>query len=213
MKKKIFFSYTDNESEANVKLIQTIKLHFSRLSNNADLLFNEQQFALQADESTVASLLTEADCKVHLLSVNYANEEKYMNQLKMSVEKGNTTFPILLSSFFWDEDSIIEKVEEKILPAKDKPLEVQPNINLALTQIVQEVAGRGLGLKVNRREGRSYFVALAVIVLALGCIATVWSFIFLGAALAVLTFLMFLCIVFIVLIRLWKPTSISLFKF
>lgn len=213
MKKKIFFSYTDNEPIENAKLIQTVKLHFSRLNNEAELLFNEQQFALQADEGRLISLLDEADCKVHLLSVHYANEEKCMNQLNASVEHTENTFPILLSSFYWDNHSPFEKIESRILPAKDKPLEMEPNINLAMTHIVKEVASKGLGLQKAGTDGRKYYFILAFIVLILGIAATVWSYLMLGMILALLTLFMFLCIATVVMLRVWNPTSISLFKF
>ena len=213
MKKKIFFSYTDNEPVENVKLIQSVKLHFSRLNADAELIFNEQQFTMQADENKLIAILDESDCKVHLLSVNYANEEKCMNQLNASVAHTENTFPILLSSFYWDNNSPFEKIEEKILPAKDKPLETEPNINTALTQIVKLVASEGLGLKNSGTDGRRYYIILALIVFILGFGATIWSYLYLGLMLALLTLFMFLCIVTVVMLRIWNPTSISLFKF
>lgn len=213
MKKKIFFSYTENEPAENAKLIQTLKLHFSRLNSEAELYFNEQQFAMQADESKLMSMLQESDCKVHLLSVQYANEEKCMNQLNASVDDVNKAFPILLSSFYWDNNSPIEKIESRILPAKDKPLEMEPNINAALTQIVKEVAVKGLGLKKAGSDGRRYYFILALIVLVFGLTAAVWAYLMLGLTLALLALFMFLCIASIVMLRVWNPTSISLFKF
>lgn len=213
MKKKIFFSYTDNEPIENVKLIQAVKLHFSRLSASADLLFNEQQFAMQADESKWVSLLRESECKVHLLSVNYANEEKCMKQLECSIEQKKATFPVLLSAFYWDNHSPIDAIEPYILPGKDKPLETAANINMALTQIVKRVAEDGLGIKSESGNSRRFYVLLALIVFVLGCLASLWAYRNLSSLLAGLTFLMFLCIVSFVLIRIWKPTNISLFKF
>ena len=213
MKKKIFFSYTDNEPIENVKLIQAVKLHFSRLSNNADLIFNEQQFAMQADENKIISILNESDCNIHLLSVNYANEDKCMNQFKVSVENNIQSFPILLSSFYWDRDSLFEKVETQILPAKDKPLETQPNINVALTNIVKRVAQEGLGVKSSNDNTQRYYYLLASVVVLAGIIATVWATFHLSILVAGITFLMFLSIALIVIIKIWKPTTISLFKF
>lgn len=213
MKKKIFFSYTDNEPAENVKLIQSVKLHFSRLNEDAELFFNEQQFAMQADENQLISILNASDCKVHLLSVNYANEEKCMKQLQVSVDKADNTFPILLSSFYWDHESPFEKIETRILPSKDKPLETEPNINTALTNIVKHVAVEGLGMKGPKAGSRVFYISLAIAVFIAGTAASVWSYMNLGIMPALLTLFMFLCIVTIVMIRIWKPTSISLFKF
>ncbi|MBK6819043.1 MAG: hypothetical protein IPG85_05305 [Bacteroidetes bacterium] len=66
-------------------------------------------------------------------------------------------------------------METQILPAKDKPLETQPNINVALTNIVKRVAQEGLGVKSSNDNTQRYYYLLASVVVLAGIIATVWA--------------------------------------
>ena len=215
-KKILFLNYAHSDPNDSV-LYRNLYLHLSILNNKIEAWSKDKILAGDEKDNSIQNMIKKSDAVVHLLSVNFGNKEECLELFKQSVEHNKKNIPVLISSFPWEEyNSIFPGIEEKILPGDQTPIDLQPNTNKVLSDIVQKIKAEVTGVntkKERKMSDRLFYYILSGIVAVMGIFSTVfvhskineWN-------ISILVALMFVCIILIILRKIIFPTNVASLK-
>ena len=211
--KKIFFNYSGQEQD--VVMMTNLSLHFAVMKDRLSLWHKGKIVAGEEIKTALDKNLADADATIHLLSINYVTENDCMEVLQHSIEQHKKNIPVLLSSFDWESDKTLSKMEDEILPLDHQPVDVHPNFNAVYTEIVQSVRrdifGDDRPVKFNHR---GHYLLLAGLLLVAGLFAAWFTNNAFGSIIiSLLSFTLFVIAALFVLRKIIFPTSVSTNKF
>lgn len=212
-KKKIFFCYSDNESDQ--RQFTNLCLHFSVLQDKAEFWYKSKLKGGDDVDEITQKKVAESDVFLHLLSVHYLNDADCKKQFESSVSNKKVLIPVLLSSFDWQSDENLKKLSEEILPEDKKAIDLHPNFNEVCTEIVQNVRKVVFEEIVPKKSNnsRAFYWILASIILVIGGLASIFVYnLFKDFIIPIIVFLMFVSIDLLILRNLIFPTNISSLK-
>ena len=210
-KKKIFFSYSENDQ----RQFNNLCLHFSVLQDKAEFWYKAKLSGGDNRQEVIQQKVSESDIFLHLLSVNYVNDADCRKQFASSVSGNKILIPVLLSSFDWESDENFSRLKDEILPEDKRPVDLHENFNEVCTEIVQTVKHVVYGEKIppKNKNSRAFYWILAAIVLIIGSLTSVYVYsLFDDWMIPVIVFLMFVSIDLLILRKLLFPTNISSVK-
>ncbi len=215
-KKKLFLNY-DSDNPSDALLYRNLYLHLSILNEKIEAWSKDKILAGENKDEKVQQMLLESDAIIHLLSVNFGNKDECIEVFKRSVAKNKKNIPVLISSFPWEEyNTILPDIENRILPDDQTPIDLQPNTNKSLSEIVKHIKAELTGKETKKESkisDRMFYYILAGIVSIMGIVSTVIiQSEIKETKISILTALMFVCIVLVILRKVIFPTNVATLK-
>jgi hypothetical protein len=213
-KKILFLNYADNSPD-DVKMFHNLSLHLSILKDKVEAWSKAKIMAGEVKEEIINANIKNADAVIHLLSVHFENENQCLKLLETSILEKKKIIPILISSFDWESDESLAHLKNEMLPEDKKPIDSYNNPNEVFTEIVKSIRVEVFGDSIPEppKSDRNFYYILATIVFLIGCSATWWVYTtFHKISISVMVFLMFCCIILLVVRKVLFPTNISSIK-
>jgi hypothetical protein len=214
VKKKLFLNYADSHPD-DKKIFQNLCLHLSPMRDRIAPWSRSNVNPGEEVNETIQANFSSSDAVVHLLSINFENENQCLDLLENSIKSNKRNIPILISSFDWESDPKLLDFRDEMLPSPDSPMDTFANQNQVFVKIIKTIRKEVLGddAPFEMKSDRGFYFILAGVVFLLGCAATLWVHSILGQIyISMMVFLMFCCIILFTLRKVVFPTNISSLK-
>ena len=210
--KKLFFNYSNDEND--VIMMNNLCLHFAVLRDRISIWHKDKILPGAEIKKALDLNLSDSAAAIHLLSSNYESEDDCTDILEKSISLNKRNFPVLLRNFAWEQDPLLKKMEDEILPHDHRPLNSHKDADDVYTEIVQSVSddlfNDGKKIKFNQR---GYYFLLAGVALVAGFGASLWvNSLFGSIRITMLVFAMFLLTAVFILRKIIFPVSVSTSK-
>lgn len=210
-RKKLFLNYSTGNQE-DVKMYNNLSLHLSVIRDRIDPWSVSYIKPGDEPDKEIQQNFEGSDAIVHLLSINFENDNQCLSLLLNGIKEKKQNIPILISSFDWESDTNLAALREQILPHPDQPIDTFSNPNLVFKTIIQALRAKVLGdsAPAKMKSDRTFYYIFTAVILAMGVVATSYAQSTFGDFRAtVLVALMFLCIALFIIRKVLFPTNIS----
>ncbi|MFM9986782.1 MAG: TIR domain-containing protein [Flavobacteriales bacterium] len=209
--KRVFIAYSADEED--VKLFQELYLHIG-LIRDLDIWHPGKIEPGKNIDEEIQRKFAESTIVLPLMSINYVSDDKCMSLFENATKLQKEVYPILISSFMFEDMPQFSNIEGNIIPEDKRFLKLSENIDAGCTSIVREFKRKiHGGQKSFSILSRSFLKLLIAVPLLCSIAFVVWGLL---TALETDTLLigafLLACISLIPLVKLLWPSNVAYTK-